>query len=124
MTSQRLINTRQSSVNKRQTNINDSQSIINEDQTVINEMTTIKLSVRSFWGLMILIVSITSFYLYNNFTMATDIREIKQNVAYIKNGLENHLQASEQARKDMKEVARQRDINFANIFERLARAGL
>jgi hypothetical protein len=124
MTSQNLVNTRQSSVNKRQTAINESQGVINQDQNAINEMTTIKLSVKSFWGLMILIISVTSFYLYNNFAMATDIREIKQNVAYIKNGLESHLEDSVQARKDMKVTSDKRDANFANIFERLARAGL
>jgi len=104
---------------------------INDEQAIINEQTKISISVPSFWGIIVLVVSITSFYLFNQFTTTMAIKDtkvaivsIERDVAYIRKGLENHLAESVQARIDMKAVASQRDSAFADIFAKLARLGL
>ena len=124
MNTQETVNTRQDSVNKRQ-------SLINTEQAVINEQTKISISIPSFWGIILIVIGITSFYLYNQFTTTMAIKDtnvaiksIEQDVAYIRHGLETHLTESIQARKEMRVISDERDANFATIFAKLARLGL
>ncbi len=89
MKTQQQINKSQEFVNDRQGTVNDSQGSINEQQTTINDKTNIDLSVRNFWGVIILVVSVTSFYLYSQFSVTSDIRTIKTDVNAIK--IQNQL---------------------------------
>jgi len=111
--------------------INKLQETINDEQAVINERTKISISVPSFWGIILLVIGVTSFYLYNQFTTTIAIKDtnvaiqsIQKDVAFIRKELGTHLEESIQARIDMKEVAGERDANFADIYKKLARLGL
>ncbi len=76
--------TDQAIINDRQTSINKGQSSINENHTTINERTKIDLSVPSFWGIIVLVIGITSFYLFNQYNTASDIKDMKKDISYIK----------------------------------------
>lgn len=84
MKNQQQINKSQEVVNDRQGTVNDSQGSINDQQTTINDKTKIDLSVRNFWTIILLVVSVTSFYLYSQFSVTTDIRIIRADVSDIK----------------------------------------
>ncbi len=84
MKTQQQINKTQEVVNDRQGTVNDSQGSINDQQTTINDKTKIDLSVRNFWAIIMLVVSVTSLYLYTQFSVTSDIKIIKTDVASIK----------------------------------------
>ncbi len=84
MKTQQQINQGQSSVNDIQGRFFVCLGIVNNDQNTINEQTKIDLSVRNFWAIVIGIVGITSFYLYSQFSITSDIKEMRQDLAYIK----------------------------------------
>ena len=106
MTTQQTVNKRQTSVNKRQSSVNDyqmgtndDQANINEEQNVINESTKIDLSVRNFWAIIVLAVTVTiattSGYLFNTLTVASDIKEIKRDITYIRESLQDHYKQAD-----------------------------
>lgn len=112
----------QNKINRRQATINNSQGTINDDQNTINEQTKIDLSVRNFWGILLLVVgaalTISTAYLVNNYRIASDIDKINSKLTYIADGLEKHLNAAEEARKDMRTVSAQRDAKFNEIDQK------
>ncbi len=122
MENQNKINRRQATINNSQGTINDGQGTINDDQNTINEQTKIDLSVRNFWAILILVVgaalTMSTAYLVNNFRIASDINKIDAKLTYIADGLEKHLNAAEEARKDMRIVSAQRDTKFNEIDQK------
>lgn len=60
-------------------------TIANNDNTeALNDRTPIQLSIKNLWGFILIVVGITAYYLYSQFSTISDIRAIKQDVAYIK----------------------------------------
>jgi hypothetical protein len=120
MTNQKNINTGQTTINDRQGSVNKRQSVINNDQNTINEQTKIDLSVRNFWAIIMLVVTVTSVYLWNNFRIASDISNIDTNIAFIKDGLNKHLEESKALSKEMTQNVANRDKEINKINETLA----
>lgn len=112
-------------INRAQRRINISQTKENDSQHAINEQTKIDISMRSFWGIMVVVVgaalTLSTAYLVNNFRIASDIEKIDINIAFIKAGLEKHLSDSVEAQKNMRIVASQRDAKFLEIDKQLVR---
>jgi hypothetical protein len=76
--------TDQAVINDRQTSINKGQNAINDNQNTINERTKIDLSVPSFWGIIVLVIGVTSFYLLNQYNTSSDIKDMRKDISYIK----------------------------------------
>lgn len=103
------------------------QDNINRRQNDINEKTQIAISIRTFYGILVIAIGLTSFYLYNNFRIASDIERITRSqekisveISYIANGLEKHLTKSEQAQKEMRDISDERNAKFAEIDKKIA----
>ncbi len=67
-----------------QSAINDRQSTINDNQNVINEQTKISLHPQAFWGIIVLVIGVTSFYLLNQYNTSSDIKDMRKDISYIK----------------------------------------
>lgn len=94
------------------------QETINKKQSSINEQTKIDISIRTFYGIVTIVIGMTSFYLYNNFALMSDIKEIKTDLAYIKIGIDTNFNTFEKEQGNIKETLAQTNAKFNAIDQK------